>query len=244
MSDSVLPGMTGRIDVHSHLLPGVDDGCETLEESIACARVLVSNGYSHSFVTPHIWPSFPANHPTEIAQRCDVLQNALDQARVPLRLMPGGEMNFRADFLESTPASSLVTYGLQQKFMLIDIWVNVLPEWFEEQVTWLQKQGLKLILAHPERLRAVQDDVSLVARFLDMGMLLQGNLQCLSDPNTSATRQTIDVLLPRGVYTFLGSDLHHLETMPARMKGLRHAIDLVGQDQVNQLTIVNPRMLM
>ena len=54
MSDGERP--TGRIDVHSHLLPGVDDGCPSLEESIRCARELLRHGYTHSFCTPHFWP--------------------------------------------------------------------------------------------------------------------------------------------------------------------------------------------
>ena len=56
MSDPI----TGRIDVHSHLLPGLDDGCVSLDESLACARRLVAEGYTHSFCTPHIWPNLPA----------------------------------------------------------------------------------------------------------------------------------------------------------------------------------------
>ena len=236
--------LTGRIDIHSHLLPGIDDGCETLAESIACAKVLVANGYTHSFVTPHIWPSFPENNPPEIARRCAEVQTALDDAGVLLKLMPGGEMNFRADLLDTTPPDRIVTYSLGGKFALIDIWVDVLPKWFESQVRWLQENGLTLILAHPERIRAVQDDPKLVTYFQSLGMLLQGNLQCLSDPQTSATRRTIDNLMRQGVYTFLGSDTHHLESLPARMKGLRHAIDLVGSEQVDALTIANPRMLL
>src|SRR5687768_8566762 len=88
---------TGRIDVHSHLLPGCDDGCRTLAESIDCAKVMVAAGYTHSFCTPHVWPNLPDNSVEKIPRQTAVLQSALDDAGVPLRLIPGGEINLRAD---------------------------------------------------------------------------------------------------------------------------------------------------
>ena len=70
--------MQGRIDVHAHLLPGVDDGCADLAESIACGRVLIAAGYSTAFCTPHIWPNLPHNNPPTIAQRTKELQRQYD----------------------------------------------------------------------------------------------------------------------------------------------------------------------
>src|SRR5215469_7918145 len=110
----------GRIDVHSHLLPGVDDGCATLEESLACARKLVQAGYTHAFCTPHIWPNLPKNTVEEIAQRTQRLQQAYDEASVPLKLLPGGELNLRPDIID-TALNDLPTYGMARKFCLFDI---------------------------------------------------------------------------------------------------------------------------
>jgi protein-tyrosine phosphatase len=61
--------MHGRIDVHAHLIPGVDDGCADVRESIECGRMLVGAGYTHAFCTPHIWPNLPGNNVEEIARR-------------------------------------------------------------------------------------------------------------------------------------------------------------------------------
>src|SRR5690349_17751445 len=99
----------GRIDVHSHLLPGVDDGCATLDESLACARKLVEAGYTHAFCTPHIWPNLPQNTVAEISKRTARLQQAFDEAQVPLKLFPGGELNLRPEITD-TPPEELPTY--------------------------------------------------------------------------------------------------------------------------------------
>src|SRR5579884_293306 len=119
----------GRIDVHSHLLPGVDDGCGTLEESLQCARALVDAGYTHSFCTPHIWPNLPDNTVRNIAERTQRLQQALHEANVPLQLFPGGELNLSADFRRFAP-HDVVTYGLRGRYCLFDLWAERLPPFF------------------------------------------------------------------------------------------------------------------
>src|SRR5437764_6432743 len=170
----------GRIDVHSHLLPGIDDGCATLEESLECARRLVGAGYTHSFCTPHIWPKLPNNTVRNITERVDRLQEALDEANIPLQLWPGGELNLSAD-LPKRPPEDIVTYGMRRRYCLFDLWAERLPPFFEPSVRWLQSLGLTVVLAHPERMRAVQDDPRMGDRLAEMGLLLQGNLQCFAD---------------------------------------------------------------
>jgi len=174
MSDFEIAPRIGRIDVHSHLLPGVDDGCKTVEESIACARVLVANGYTHAFCTPHIWAKYTGVSRTSVPRWCAALQTELDRAEVPLKLMPGGELNLFAG-VNRFPVEDIVPLGLGNH-MLVDIWAATLPDFFEESIQWLQGLGLSVILAHPERMRAVQDDPGLVDYFQSLGMYLQGNL--------------------------------------------------------------------
>src|SRR3982750_2193605 len=106
------PAAAGRIDVHSHLLPSVDDGCSTLPESLECARHMVAAGYTHSFVTPHYWPNLKTRAAT-VRQWTRDLQIALDAWRIPLQLFPGGEINLRPDTSTNDPAE-LVSYGLAQ----------------------------------------------------------------------------------------------------------------------------------
>lgn len=233
----------GRIDVHSHLLPGVDDGCPTLDESLACARALVRAGYTHCFCTPHVWPNLPHNTVAGIVERTSRLQDALDEARIPLRLLPGGELNLRED-LPQTPDAALPTYAMAGRYCLFDLWADRLPEFFWPAVKGLQARGLKVILAHPERMRAVQLAPELADEFAAAGLLLQGNLQCLADPASSETRRTGERFLKEGRYFLLGTDTHNTAGLPVRLKGLQHAIDMVGEAEVWRLTRDNPKQLM
>lgn len=232
----------GLIDVHSHLLPGIDDGCKTVAESIACAKVLVENGYTHSFCTPHVWPSLPANNVREIPKRVAELQSELDRAAVALKLLPGGELNLGAHLVGINYADQ-PTYGMKGKYLLIDLWCDELPEYFEEVVRGFQEQGRTVILGHPERMRAVQDSPELADYFAKLGILMQCNLGCLSDPPRTDTRKTAEKLLKRGHYFLLGIDLHNLTSLPTRLDGLKVARELVGEEKVDELTKVNPQTL-
>lgn len=233
----------GRIDVHSHLLPGIDDGCPNLEESLACARRMVEAGYTHSFCTPHIWPNLPQNTVEGIAGGVADLQRELEAAEIPLKLYPGGELNLRADLVHLAP-EQIPTYGMARRYCIFDIWVDRLPAFFWKTVEWLQSKELKVILAHPERMRAVQDEPALCDEFIDRGLLLQGNLQCLGDPPRTRTRQIAEALLAEGRYFMLGSDLHNLAGLPIRLSGLARAIESVGEAATWRLTRDNPKQLL
>lgn len=232
-----------RIDVHSHLLPGIDDGCQTVEESVACARALVEAGYSHAFCTPHIWPSLPRNTIANIRRWTAELQQELDRRMVRLTVLPGGEINLTPQFMQTDPAG-VVTYALAGRFAIFDLWADRLPSHFEPAVRWLQALGLKVLLAHPERMRAVQDEPDLADYFDDLGLLLQGNLQCFCDPSHTPTRRTAELLLTTRRYFCLGSDCHGLQSLDTRLPGLDVVRNLVGADALDRLTIVNPRQLL
>src|SRR4051812_25870828 len=234
---------TGRIDVHSHLLPGIDDGCKNVAESVACAKLMVQAGYTHSFCTPHVWPHLSRNTVSHIPRYTEELQSALDMAGVKLRLIPGGELNLRED-MHATPDDGLVSYGMRRRFVLIDLWCDTLPRFFQKGMEWLQSRGVTVILAHPERMAAVQKEPDLADYFAKMELLLQGNLQCFSDPLGSPTRRTAERFLLDGRYFLLGSDLHNLASLPMRLEGLNRATDLVGPETVDVLTVTNPAQLL
>jgi protein-tyrosine phosphatase len=233
---------TGRIDVHSHLLPGVDDGCKTIGESIACARELVAAGYTHAFCTPHVWPNYANVTKASVPGWTRALQEKLDEEGVPLKVMPGGEMNLHGG-VKDLMDDYFITYGMAERFVLTDMWAAELPAFFEPTIRFLQSRGYTVILAHPERMRAVQDHPELADVFADMGMLLQGNLQCFGDPPESHTRRVAEQYLMEGRYFMLGSDTHNPQSMAIRMNGLRNATALVGEAAIEKLTVENPRKL-
>jgi protein-tyrosine phosphatase len=234
--------MIGRIDIHSHLLPGVDDGCQSVPESLECARRLVAAGYTHSFCTPHVTPHRSIGTDWIRAWTAE-LQSYLDEADIALHLLPGGEITIRPELL-SAPANHIVTCGMVGKYVLVDLWADVLPDYFSKVIQGFQSQGLKVILAHPERMVAVQANPGLAEAMLRMGVLLQGNLQCLADSSPLPTRICAEKFLREKLYFVLATDLHGAESLGHRLQGLVNAIEMVGSAEVDRLTRDNPRMLL
>jgi len=242
------PTIVGRVDVHTHLLPGIDDGCTSLDESISCALALVDAGYTHAFCTPHVWPNLPENNARQIRQNTADLQLAFDRADVPLKLLPGGENNLMSAWpqIGQTPRDEIVTYNLAGKYVLFDFWADTpsqVRDLVEPAVRHLRKNGFELILAHPERITALHDERAL-SRLTDLGVKLQLNSWCLTERKDSPKRAMAERLLKGGRYFLIGTDLHRPSGMGIRTSGLALAERLVGLDEVERLTVTNPRLLM
>src|SRR5688572_21397953 len=160
----------GWVEVHSHLLPGVDDGCRDLAESVACARVLVGEGYTHAFCTPHVLPQFAENTRAGILAGVERLQKRLDDEGVGLTVLPGGELTLACRGYGPTQIrrrEDVITYGMAGRWVLFDFWEDdPVVAWtiLEREVGRLREWGFELICAHPERIGAVHRDPLLVAR--------------------------------------------------------------------------------
>ncbi|HQY89473.1 MAG TPA: hypothetical protein PK402_12545 [Tepidisphaeraceae bacterium] len=232
----------GRIDVHSHILPGLDDGSTSIDESLAIARRLVQAGYTHSFCTPHVWPMHTKHRPAFIAEQVELLQRALDEKNVALKLLPGAELNLELD-LFSIPTNDIPTYANFGKYALFDFWDSEMPRQFWLWIRVLTDASITPILGHPERIDAIRFEPDIVDEFAREGILLQCNLQSLTGALGRDTKRVAERLLSDGKYFMLGTDAHRLDTLEIRIEGIERAIELVGRDEVDRLMRVNPMKL-
>lgn len=237
----------GRIDVHNHILPAVDDGCATMEESVQNARALVEHGYTHVFCTPHIVSGLSvATDAKSIRLWVDQLQAELTARDVPLRLYPCAEHNVHNLYprLSKLWDEEIVSYGLRGKYMLMDMWTEHFDRKLEETVGKIQQMGITPILAHPERMTALHRHPELIGHIQSMGVLLQGNLQCFSDAPGQPTRRLVEKWLLEDRYFMLGTDLHGPQTQLSRFRGLERAIEVGGEAHIDRLTRTNPAKLL
>lgn len=207
---------------------------------------LVEAGYRQVFCTPHVWPGFPENTKANIIRWTIDLQAKFDAAGLPLQLFPGGEINIQAMWqaLSHWHYNEIPTCGADGRHVLVDFWADRLPPEFEPAVSHLQSLGLTVILAHPERIEAFHKDPDLVEHLGDLGVLLQGNLQCFTDPPDWPSRRLIERFAREGRYFLLATDCHRLDSLRPRLDGLQAAIELLGDKLVDRLTIHNPWKLL
>ena len=141
-----------RIDIHSHLLPGIDDGCASLDESLESVRRLIAAGYRGSICTPHIWPEkYAGNKTGHIEAWTKQLQLQIWDTGLDYQVWPGGELRLFEGMIDWMKQRGVPTLA-GSRCVLLDYWDNDWPKWTNECFRWLLDEGYQPILAHPERL--------------------------------------------------------------------------------------------
>ncbi len=228
------------IDLHTHILPGVDDGAGTWEESLELARALADQGVLLAAATPHVRDDYPT--PAETMEELVVqLRLALERERIDLRLRGGGEIAL--DRLDQLQADELRRFGLagNPAYLLLEFpyagWPLALPE----AVSRLLGQGITPVLAHPERNPVVQDDPGLLRPVVAAGALVQLTAASLEGKLGRGPRQAGLALLRLGLAHMVASDAHR---PGLRAGGLGECAQAVGDPQLaDWLTYGVPRAI-
>ena len=194
---------TGTVDLHCHLLPGIDDGARDVADAVEMAKQAAADGIAAVCATPHI----RADHAVQIEElpaRQDELRAALAQAGCSTRVLPGGEV--AADMLDALddPELASVTLGGSGRWILLEPVSGPLDERADAAVDALNARGFRALLAHPER-HPVPDLVDRLRRLIAKGALVQGTAAYFTEESTSAAMLT---LARAGVIHVLGSDAH------------------------------------
>ena len=194
------------IDLHCHILPGIDDGPPSVSESIRMARVAVEAGTTTIACTSHLHPRYPSA-PAAIHEGVRDLQGRLDALDVPLRLAPGGEIS-----LEWLPRMSDADLDMaclgQGDWLLVEMPFQGWPLRLAETLRDLEIRGYGVILAHPERAAAVQRAPDRMRDIMGRGALVQVNAGSLTGEHGTGARRAAESLLRSGWVHFLASDAH------------------------------------
>ncbi len=228
------------IDIHLHILPGIDDGPQTLQGSLALARVLVQEGVKAAIATPHFNDEFARRSASEICWRVKELQRELNYHNIPLRLFAGHEASIRPGLINDIQTGSLATLN-GSRYLLLEFWNTPWLLETEQLIFELRAQGIIPILAHPERHRIIQKNPDRLAALQRQGVLTQLTLNSLVGMHGTTARHCAELLLKKGFVHFMASDAHGLHrSLPAITYGMKRAIELVGQERVHQLVEVWP----
>ncbi len=228
------------IDIHLHILPGVDDGPATIDESLALARALVDEGVHAAVATPHYNDEFPHLSADDVAQRVEALQRELDHHDIPLRVFPGHEVLIRPGLVEDVEARRVATLN-GSRYLLLELYVSTWLPTTERVVFELLAHGITPIIAHPERYRAVQEDPGRLAKLIQQGALAQLTASSLVGAQGNTARRCAEGLLKRGLVQFIASDAHGMNRRaPHLLQGIDQARRLVGSDKARQIIDSGP----
>jgi protein-tyrosine phosphatase len=216
------------IDLHAHVLPGIDDGPVSMEEAVETAAVAAREGVRTLAATPHVRPDHPRVRPAELADRTAALRAACAQAGVEIELVSGGEIDLawaqRAD--DATLAAA--SYGGRGHDLLVETPYSELVASFEELVLRLSGRGFRVLLAHPERNPTLQRNPERLRALVDGGTLLQVTAGALTRTDRrSRSRRLAVALLHEGAAHVLASDRHGAAI--ARI-GLREGVEAASRE--------------
>lgn len=200
-------------DWHTHILPGVDDGIKTLDDSLAVLHELESLGVRKVWLTPHIMEDYP-NRTADLRQRFEELKSAW-QGNVEIRL--AAENMLDSLFEERLEAGDLLPIGEEENHLLVETSYYTPPMGMDDILERIKKSGYFPVLAHPERYRYMEKDDYKCLK--DRGVLFQLNYVSLVGGYGETARKKAEWLLKNGMIDFAGSDVHRLEA-------LRHAVDI------------------
>ena len=195
------------IDLHCHILPGVDDGPATLDESLNIARQAANEGIEGIVATPHVYNGVYSCSVKGIEQRVKALNSELDKAGIPLTVYPGAEIQLvpgLTRILKSGEAGSINC----SRYVLIELGPTFLPEIAKEEFFKLRVNGFIPILAHPERHPRVQNDFGFLTELVLMGSLCQLTAQSLTGGFGKTAKGVAEKMLTKGLAHILATDAH------------------------------------
>ena len=214
------------IDLHTHVLPGIDDGPGTVEESIALARAAVAEGTTTLVATPHVTWDLPANDAGRIAAAVAALEAELARAGVDVALRTGAEVAItRAHELGDEELRGLRLGG--GEWLLVESPLSVVAAGFDTAVYALAARGHRIVLAHPERSPLLHKDPELLRRFVADGMLTSVTAGALLGRFGSTVKRFALWMLEEDLVHDLASDAHDAERRPP---GIHDAIAAADQE--------------
>ena len=234
------------IDLHCHLLPGIDDGPDTLEDALAMARLAVENGITQAHVTPHIHVGRWDNELANIARAVEAHRIELQKAGIPLKLGFAAEVRLDYDVVPLIEAGKVPFLGELDgyKIMLLELPHSHVPVGSDKFVAWLLGRGIRPMIAHPERNKDIIRDASRLRPFVDEGCLVQLTADALAGGFGKACEARALEFLERGWVTVLATDAHDVDTRPPRFApGLEVATRVLGPEAARELVEDMPRRI-
>ncbi|MGK0389489.1 MAG: protein-tyrosine phosphatase [Maribacter sp.] len=202
-----------KTDMHSHLLPSIDDGSKSMEDSISMIKGLVNLGYEKIITTPHIMGDYYPNTPEIIRSKVAVLNQALNEQGVNIQIEAAAEY-FLDGFFEELLENDVELLTFSDNCLLVEFSTFAMPANAFNLIFQLQTKGYKVILAHPERYVYLANQFEQFEQFKSQGCLFQANLLSLAGHYGSEQKKLGLKMLKAGMIDYLGTDLHRQGHLP------------------------------
>lgn len=232
------------IDMHSHIIPGVDDGSNNVEETFNMIKEAKEVGFTDVFLTSHFLTHYYEPDAKELAFWKEKLQEILNNKNIDLKLHLGMEIYISNKMEELIKEKKIITLN-NSRYMLIELPLSTTINYLDYVLYFLQTISIIPIIAHPERYKCVQENPSLVESYIDKGALIQCNYGSIVGLYGNKAKQVLKTLLKQNQVHFLGSDCHKQKSIylliPEAVKKIKK---IIGEKKFYTISTENPKKIL
>ena len=234
------------IDIHSHILPGIDDGAKDLSDSLALLNIAQNDGITHMVATPHIHIGRFNNSATQLYSELANLKAQALVNNIGIKLAVAAEVRLDVELMSLVLSNKLPFIGTLNSvnYLLLELPHSHVPQGYDKFINWLAKQNIKVIIPHPERNRDIQANPFYIERLKQLGCAFQLTASSI-DGAWGQTAKNISIdMLKKGLVTYVASDAHSVKRRPPILSKAKQIVsELIGQNDAHDLFFTNPKRL-
>lgn len=205
------------IDIHCHILPGIDDGAQSVGESIAMAKLAVQEGITSIIATPHHNNGSYKNTKQEILKKVDELNKVLQKESISLKILPGQEPRIYGELLEDYKQDEILSLNASGQYLFIELPSGQVPRYTEQLLFEIQMNGLTPIIVHPERNSEIIQNPDILYQLVKKGALTQITASSVAGYFGNSIKKFSYQLIEANLTHFIASDAHNVSNRSFKM---------------------------
>lgn len=231
------------IDMHTHILPNIDDGSESMEETIRMLKEAKEAGFTDIITTSHYIENSYDITKRERKNIINEIKSKLDIENINIKLYNGAEAYISNNIYELIEKEELPTLN-NSKYLLMELPMNNKVLYLENVIYSLESKGITPIIAHPERYSYVQKDIKFVEELVERGVLFQANYGSIIGKYGNDASKSVKKLLKKKLIHFLGTDTHKSNSIYTQMNIILKKLEkITGKEYLELLSVINPEIV-
>lgn len=232
------------IDIHCHVLPQVDDGPSTMDDSLLIVQQACEAGVSGMIATPHVLENAAPGHWSTIRHTFDGFKKQVERLGMDIDLFLGAELFMSTELAQQIGENPELTIAAMGRYALVEMPMQDIPIYAEHCIFEMLVQGVVPIIAHPERNLAIQKKPGRLANLVKRGVLCQLNAGSLMGLYGKKAMKTAHTLLKKNYIDVLASDVHRPGGTDLLVRAVKYAETLVGPEEIARMTIETPAKIL
>lgn len=232
------------IDLHCHILPGIDDGAPDIDLSLAMARRAVDDGITVTACTPHIMPGYYENTGPGIREHVRALQTVLDENDIPLKLTTGADVHLVTDLVAGLKSGRILSLA-DSRYFLFEPPHNVAPPRMMDSIFDVMSAGYIPIITHPERLRWIEEQYDVMGQAVHNGAWIQLTAASVTGKFGKRPQYWSDRMLDEGLVHILATDAHNMRTRsPVLSEAVEAVSKRLGEAAAHDMVFTRPQAVL